>query len=147
MTRAQLQLLVALIVGLLVLAAPLVLLVRAMRRGERRTHLTNSPVTGLVLLSAVSIGAWLWISLTDVEVSANIQGPLETFLLAPAAIAIYLLCLAVPVAAAAWLVFKLKDPSLQGRCARGVITAAGIVGSILGVDFAFLTAGANWKFI
>lgn len=147
MTRAHLQLLVALIVGLLVLAAPLVLLVRAMRRDERRTRLTSAPVAGLILLGAVSIGAWLWISLTDVEISANVQGPLETFLLALAAIGIYLLWIAIPVAAATWLVFKLRDPSLQGRTARGVITAGGIVGGILGVYFAYLTAGAIWKFI
>jgi hypothetical protein len=147
MTRAHIQLLVALIAGLLVLAAPLVLLVRAMRRDERRTRLTTAPVAGLVLLGAVSIGAWLWISLTDVEISANVQGPLETFLLALAAIGIYLLWLAVPVAAATWLVFRLRDPSLQGRYARGVITAAGIVGALLGVYFAYLTAGAIWKFI
>ncbi|HET6761477.1 MAG TPA: hypothetical protein VFH13_05215 [Gemmatimonadaceae bacterium] len=147
MTRAHLQLLLALLVGLLVLAAPLVLLVRAMRRDERRTQLTNAPVAGLVLLGAVSIGAWLWISLTDVQISAKIQGPLEAFLLALAAIGIYLLWLAIPVAAATWLVLRLKDPSLQGRYTRGAITGAGIVGAILGVYFAFLTAGAIWKFI
>jgi hypothetical protein len=147
MTRAHLQLLVALIVGLLVLAAPLVLLVRAMRRDERRTRLANSPVAGLVLLGAVSIGAWLWIALTDVEINANIQGPLEAFLLALAAIGIYLLWLAIPVAAATWLVLRLKDPSLQGRYTRGGITVAGIVATILGVYCAFLTAGAIWKFI
>lgn len=132
MTRAHLQLLVALIAGLLVLAAPLVLLVRAMRRDERRTQLTNSPVAGLVLLGAVSVGAWLWIALTDVEINANIQGPLEAFLLALAAMGIYLLWLAIPVAAATWLVFRLQDPSLQGRYARGAITAAGLVAAILG---------------
>ena len=147
MTRAHLQLLVALIVGLLVIAAPLVLLVRAMRRDERRTRITNAPVAGLFLLGAVSVGAWLWISLTDVEISANVQGPLETILLALAAMGIYLLWLAIPVAAATWLVFRLRDPSLQGRYARGVITAAGILGAILGVYFAYLTAGAIWKFI
>lgn len=147
MTRAHLQLLVALVAGLLVLAAPLVLLVRAMRRDERRTRLTNSPLAGLVLLGTVSIGAWLWIALTDVQISAKIQGPLEASLLALAAIGIYLLWLAIPVAAATWLVFRLQDPSLQGRHARGVITAAGIVAAILGVYLAFLTAGAIWKFI
>jgi hypothetical protein len=118
-----------------------------MRRDERRTRLTTSPVAGLVLLGAVSVGAWLWIALTDVQINARIQGPLEAFLLALAAIGIYLLWLAIPVAAATWLVFKLQNPALQGRYARGAITAAGMVAAILGVYFAYLTAGAIWKFI
>src|SRR5688572_16716376 len=113
MTRVHLQLLGAVVVGLTVLGGPLVLLVRAMRRDERRTRLTNSPVAGLILLGAVSVGAWLWIALTDVQISARIQGPLEATLLALAAIGIYLLWLAIPVAAATWLVFSLQNPALQ----------------------------------
>jgi amino acid transporter len=118
-----------------------------MRRDERRTRLTNAPVAGLILLGAVSIGAWLWIALTDVEINARIQGPVEASLLAVAAIGIYLLWLAIPVAAATWLVFRLQDPSRQGPYARRGITAAGIIAAIIGVYCAFLTAGAIWDFI
>jgi hypothetical protein len=146
-TRAHLQLLIATIAGLIVLGAPLVLLVRAMRRDERRTRLANSPIAGLILLSAVSVGAWLWIALTDVEISARIQGPVEASLLALAAIGIYLLWLAIPVAAATWLVFRLQNPALQSPYARRAITVAGIIAAILGVYCAFLTAGAIWDFI
>ena len=147
MTRAQLQLLVAVIAGLLALAAPLVLLVRAMRREERRSRLTQAPVTGLILLCVVSLGAWLWIALTEVEISAKIQGPMQGFLFFLAALAVYLLWLAVPVGAATWLVFKLPDTAARGRVARWAIGGIGIAAAMLGVYAAFLTGGAIWDFV
>jgi hypothetical protein len=131
----------------LVLAAPLVLLVRAMRRQERRTRLTQAPLAGLVLLCVVSLGAWLWIALTEVEISGTFHGPIQGFLLGIAAIAVYLLWLATPVAAATWLVFKLPDPASRGRYTRLAITAIGIVAALTGVYYAFLTGGAIWDFV
>lgn len=89
-TRAQIELLAAAVGGLLVLVLPLVLLVRAMRRQDRRERLTNAPLTWLVVLCAISIVAWLWVTLTDVAISATISGPVQTFLLAIAAVVIYL---------------------------------------------------------
>ena len=86
-TRVNLELLGAAAAGLVLIAVPLVLLVHAMRRPHRRERLANAPLTGLIVLCAISIGAWLWVTLTNVELSARINGPLETFLLALAAIA------------------------------------------------------------
>jgi hypothetical protein len=146
-TRANLELLGAAFAGVLVLAVPLILLVRAMRREDRRTRLTNAPLTGLVVLSVVSIGAWLWVTLTNVEISARIHGPLQAFLLAIAAILVYLLWLVVPVAAVTWLVFKLPEIASRGARVRAALTAVGFAAAIAGVYFAFLTGGAIWKFI
>jgi Sec-independent protein secretion pathway component TatC len=147
MTRQHLELLGAAFAGVLILAVPLVLLVRAMRREDRRTRLTNAPLTGLVVLSVVSIGAWLWVTLTNVEISARISGPLQAFLLAIAAILIYLLWLVVPVAAVTWLVFKLPEIASRGPRVRAALTVVGIAAAIAGVYFAFLTGGSIWKFI
>jgi hypothetical protein len=146
-TRQHLELLGAAFAGVLILAVPLVLLVRAMRREDRRTRLTNAPLTGLVVLSVVSIGAWLWVTLTNVEISARINGPLQAFLLAIAAIVVYLLWLVVPVAAATWLVFKLPEIASRGPRVRAALTAVGFAAAIAGVYFAFLTGGSIWKFI
>jgi hypothetical protein len=146
-TRAQLQLLIGVIAGLLALVAPLVFLVRAMRRHDRRARLTNAPLTGLALLGAVSIGAWLWISLTDVRISASVQGPLQTFLLVAASILVYLLWLAVPVAAATWLVFKLPDIATRRPQVRAALIGVGIAAAMGGVYFAFLTGRAIWDFV
>jgi Sec-independent protein secretion pathway component TatC len=146
-TRQHLELLGAAFAGVLILAVPLVLLVRAMRREDRRTRLTNAPLTGLVVLSVVSIGAWLWVTLTNVEISARINGPLQAFLLAIAALLIYLLWLVVPVAAATWLVFKLPEIASRGPRVRAALTAVGIAAAIAGVYFAYLTGGSIWKFI
>jgi hypothetical protein len=146
-TRQHLELLGAAFAGVLILAVPLVLLVRAMRREDRRTRLTNAPLTGLVILSVVSIGAWLWVTLTNVEISARINGPLQAFLLAIAAILIYLLWLVVPVAAVTWLVFKLPEIASRGPRMRAALTAVGFAAAIAGVYFAFLTGGSIWKFI
>ena len=147
MTRQHLELLGAAFAGVLILAVPLVLLVRAMRREDRRTRLTNAPLTGLVVLSVVSIGAWLWVTLTNVEISARISGPLQAFLLAIAAIVVYLLWLVVPVAAVTWLVFKLPEIASRGPRVRAALTAVGFAAAIAGVYFAFLTGGSIWKFI
>jgi len=146
-TRQHLELLGAAFAGVLILAVPLVLLVRAMRREDRRTRLTNAPLTGLVVLSVVSIGAWLWVTLTNVEISARISGPLQAFLLAIAAIVVYLLWLVVPVAAVTWLVFKLPEIASRGPRVRAALTAVGFAAAIAGVYFAFLTGGSIWKFI
>jgi len=146
-TRQHLELLGAAFAGVLILAVPLVLLVRAMRREDRRTRLTNAPLTGLVVLSVVSIGAWLWVTLTNVEISARINGPLQAFLLAIAAIVVYLLWLVVPVAAVTWLVFKLPEIASRGPRVRAALTAVGIAAAIAGVYFAYLTGGSIWKFI
>jgi Sec-independent protein secretion pathway component TatC len=146
-TPANLELLGAAFAGVLILAVPLVLLVRAMRREDRRTRLTNAPLTGLVVLSVVSIGAWLWVTLTNVEISARINGPLEAFLLAIASIVVYLLWLVVPVAAVTWLVFKLPEIASRGPRVRAALTVVGFAAAIAGVYFAFLTGGAIWKFI
>jgi len=146
-TRAQLQLFIATVAGLLVLAVPLVLLVRAMRRQDRRARLTNAPLTGLIVLVAVSVAAWLWVSLTEVEISASIHGPLQTFLLGLALLVVYVLWLAIPVTAITWLVFKLPDLAAKRPVVRGVLIAVGIVAAIAGVYFAFLTAGAIWDLV
>lgn len=146
-TRVSLEVLFAAVAGALVLAVPLVLLVRAMRRHDRRTRLTNAPLTGLVVLCAVSIGAWLWVTLANVEISARINGPIETFLLAIAAIAVYLLWLVVPVAAVTWLVFKLPEIAARGGRVRAALTVLGIAAAIGGVYFASLTGGAIWDFV
>ena len=146
-TRVSIELLVAAVAGALVLAVPLVLLVRAMRRHDRRARLTNAPLTGLILLCAVSIGAWLWVTLANVEISARVNGPIQTFLLAIAAIAVYLLWLVVPVAAITWLVFKLPEIKARGGGTRAALTAVGIAAGVGGVYFAFLTSGAIWDFV
>ena len=118
--------------GLLVLVVPLVLLVRAMRRQDRRARLTNAPLT---------------VSLTEVAISVSIQGPLQTFLLGLALLVVYVLWLAVPVAAITWLVFKLPDLAARRPAVRGILIAVGIVAAIAGVYFAFLTAGAIWELV
>jgi hypothetical protein len=146
-TRAHLQLFVATVAGLLVLAVPLVLLVRAMRRQDRRARLTNAPLTGLIVLVAVSVAAWLWVSLTEVEISASIHGPFQTFLLGLASLVVYVLWLAIPVAAITWLVFKLPDLAARRPAVRGLFIAVGIAAAIAGVYFAFLTAGAIWDLV
>jgi hypothetical protein len=146
-TRVNIELLVAALAGLLVLAVPLVLLVRAMRRQDRRERLANAPLTGLIVLCAISIGAWLWVTLTNVEISANINGPVETVLLATAAIVVYLLWLVVPVAALTWLVFKLPQIAARGGRARAALTVVGVAAAVVGVYFAFLTGGKIWEFI
>lgn len=147
MTRAHLQLFVATVAGLLVLGVPLVLLVRAMRRQDRRARLTNAPLTGLIVLVAVSVAAWLWVSLAEVEISASIHGPLQTLLLGLASLVVYVLWLAIPVAAITWLVFKLPDLAARRPAVRGILIAGGIVAAIAGVYFAFLTAGAIWDLV
>ncbi len=147
MTRAHYQLLLAVVVGTLALIGPLVLLVRAMRRQDRRARLTNAPLTGLALLGVISIGAWLWVSLTDVSISASIHGPVRTFLFAVASILVYLLWLAIPVVAITWLVFKLPDIAARRPAIRGTLIGVGIAAAIGGVYFAFLTGGAIWDFI
>ena len=146
MTRGQL-LLVAAIAGLFALGAPLVLLVRAMHREERRNRLTQAPLSGLIVLCLISVGAWLWIALTHVEISAKIQRPMQGFLLVLAAIAVYLLWLAIPVGAATWLVFKLPDTATRGPLARWAIGGIGLAAAMLGVYCAFLTGGAIWDFV
>ncbi len=147
MTRAHYQLLLAVVVGTLALIGPLVLLVRAMRRQDRRARLTSAPLTGLALLGVISIGAWLWVSLTDVSISASIHGPVRTFLFAVASILVYLLWLAIPVVAITWLVFKLPDIAARRPAIRGTLIGVGIAAAIGGVYFAFLTGGAIWDFI
>jgi hypothetical protein len=146
-TRVNLELLGAAAAGLLVLAIPLLLLVRAMRRQDRRERLANAPLTGLVVLCAISIGAWLWVTLTNVEISASISGPVETFLLAMAAIVVYLLWLVVPVAALTWLVFKLPQIAARGGQARAALTVVGVAAAVVGIYVAFLTGGKIWEFI
>jgi hypothetical protein len=146
-TRVNIELVVAALAGLLVLAVPLVLLVRAMRRQDRRQRLANAPLTGLIVLCAISIGAWLWVTLTNVEISANINGPVETVLLATAAIVVYLLWLVVPIAALTWLVFKLPQIAARGARARAALTVVGVAAAVVGVYFAFLTGGKIWEFI
>lgn len=146
-TRVNIELLAAAVVGLLVLAVPLVLLVHAMRRPHRRERLANAPLTGLIILCAISIGAWLWVTLTTVELSARINGPLETFLLALAAVVVYLLWLVVPVAALTWLVFKLPQIVARGARARAALTVVGVAAAVVGVYFAFLTGGKIWEFM
>ena len=143
----NLELLSATVAGLLLIAVPLVLLVRAMRRQDRRERLANAPLTGLIVLCAISIGAWLWVTLTNVEINARIHGPIETFLLAMAAIVVYLLWLVVPVAALTWLVFKLPEIAARGGQARVALTIVGIAAAVAGVYFAFLTGGKIWEFI
>lgn len=133
--------------GLLVLAVPLVLLVRAMRRQDRRARLANAPLTGLILLVAISVAAWLWVSLANVEISASIHGPVQTLLLGLASLAVYILWLAVPVAAVTWLVFKLPDLAARRPAGRGILIAVGIAAAIAGVYFASLTGGAIWDFV
>ena len=147
MTRANLQLLLAAIAGMLALVAPLVLIVRTMRRQDRRARLANAPLTGLAVLGAISIGAWLWVSLTNVNISASIHGPLQAAMLAGASILIYLLWLAIPVAAATWLVFKLPDLAARSPAVRSALVGVAIAAAIGGVYFAFLTGGAIWDFI
>ena len=147
MTRSQLQLFVATVAGFLVLAVPLVLLVHAMRRQDRRARLTNAPLTGLIVLVAISVAAWLWVSLTEVVISASIQGPLQTFLLGLAMLVVYVLWLAVPVAAITWLVLRLPDLAARRPAVRGILIAVGIVAAVAGVYFAFLTAGAIWDLV
>jgi hypothetical protein len=145
--RVNLELLGAAAAGLLLIAVPVVLLVRAMRRQDRRERLANAPLTGLFVLCAISIGAWLWVTLTNVEISARINGPIETLLLAMAAIGVYLLWLVVPVAALTWLVFKLPEVGAQEGRARAALTVVGVAAAIAGVYFAFLTGGKIWEFI
>lgn len=146
-TRVNLEVLGAAAAGLVLIAVPLVLLVREMRRPHRRERLANAPLTGLVVLCAISIGAWLWVTLTNVELSAGIDGPVETFLLALAAIVVYLLWLVVPVAALTWLVFKLPQIAARGARARAALTVVGVAAAVVGVYFAFLTGGKIWEFI
>ena len=134
------------IAGLLALVTPLVFLVRAMRRQDRRARLANAPFTGLILLVAVSVAAWLWVSLADVRISASIHGPVQTFL-GLASLVVYVLWLAVPVAAITWLVFKLPDLAARRPAVRGTLVAVGIAAAIAGVYFAFLTGGAIWDFV
>ena len=81
MTLAHVQLIAAAIAVVLALLTPLVLIVRAMTREQRRAWLTNAPLTGLVVLGALSIGAWLWVSLTQIHISARIHGPVQATLL------------------------------------------------------------------
>jgi hypothetical protein len=145
-TREQL-LLVATIAGMLALVAPLVLVVRAMRRQERRAWLTNAPLTGLIVLGAISIGAWLWVSLTEVRLSATVRGPVQTFLFGVASILVYVLWLVVPVAAITWLVFKLPDIASRRPATRLALVVVGIAAGIAGVYSAFLTGGAIWDFV
>ncbi len=118
-----------------------------MRRQDRRARLTNAPLTGLIVLVAVSVAAWLWVSLAEVEISASIHGPFQTFLLGLASLVVYVLWLAVPVAAITWLVFKLPDLAAKRPAVRGILIAVGIVAAIAGVYFAFLTAGAIWDLV
>lgn len=146
-TRVNLELLGAAAVGLVLIAVPLVLLVHAMRRPHRRERLAKAPLTGLIVLCAISIGAWLWVTLTNVAISARINGALETFLLALAAIAVYLLWLVVPIAALTWLVFKLPQIAARGARARAALTVVGVAAAVVGVYFAFLTGGKIWEFI
>jgi hypothetical protein len=147
LTLAHLQLIAAAIAVVLALVTPLVLIVRAMTRQQRRAWLTTAPLTGLVVLGALSIGAWLWVSLTDIRISARIHGPVQASLLAFAAIAVYLLWLAVPVAAATWLVFKLPDTASRPPAIRAGFVGVGILAAIGGVYFAFRTAGAIWALL
>lgn len=146
-TRVNLELLGAAAAGLLLIALPLFFLVRAMGREERRARLTNAPLTGLIVLCAISIGAWLWVTLTNVEISANINGPVETALLAIAAIVVYLLWLVVPVAALTWLVFKLPEIAARGGRARAALIIVGVAAAFAGVYFASLTGAKIWEFI
>jgi hypothetical protein len=118
-----------------------------MRRQDRRARLTNAPITGLVLLAVISIGAWLWVTFAKISISASIHGPLQTALLAAASIFVYLLWLAVPVAAATWLVFRLPDIAARRPEVRGALIGVGIAAAIGGVYFAFLTGGAIWDFV
>jgi hypothetical protein len=146
-TRLNFELLAAVVLGTLVLAVPLLLLVRAMRREDRRTRLANAPLTGLVILCIVSIGAWLYVTLANVEISARINGPIQTVLLAIAAIAVYLLWLVVPVAAVTWLVFKLPEIAARGPKVRAALRGIGIAAAAGGTYFAFLTGGKIWDFV
>ena len=147
MTLAHVQLIAAAIAVVLALVTPLVLIVRAMTRQQRRAWLTTAPLTGLLVLGALSIGAWLWVSLTDVRISARIHGPVQASLLGLAAIVVYLLWLAVPVAAATWLVFKLPDTASRRPAIRAGFAGVGILAAIGGVYFAFRTAGAIWTLL
>ena len=147
MTRVHLQLFVATVAGLLVLAVPLLLLVRAMRREDRRTRLTNAPLTGLIVLVAVSVAAWLWITFAAVGISARINGPLQTFLFGLASLVVYVVWLVVPVAAVTWLVFKLPDLAARRPAVRGMMIVVGLAAAVAGVYFAYLTGGAIWEFV
>jgi len=133
--------------GLLVLAVPLLLLVRAMRQQDRRARLTNAPLTGLIVLVAVSVVAWLWITFAAVGISATVNGPVQTFLFGLVSLLVYVVWLVVPVTAVTWLVFKLPDLAARRRTVRWMIVLVGLAAAVGGVYFAYLTGGAIWEFV
>jgi Sec-independent protein secretion pathway component TatC len=118
-----------------------------MRQQDRRAALTNTPLAGLIVLVAISIAAWLWVSLANVTISASIHGPVQAFLLGVASLAVYLLWLAAPVAAITWLVFKLPDLAAKRPAVRVTLLAVGVAAAVAGVYFAYLTGGVIWEFV
>ena len=109
------QLLIGGLIAAVVLITPLVLLVVMMCRPARRARLAAASWVPVVILLLVSLGAWLWVVFGNVNIHVQLHGWLQPILALMAAIAIYAVWLAAPVAGLTWAVLKIQRAANQPR--------------------------------
>jgi hypothetical protein len=109
------QLLIGGLIAAVVLITPLVLLVVMMCRPTRRARLAAAPWTPVLILLLLSLGAWLWVVFGNVQIHVQLHGLREATLALMAAIAIYAVWLAAPVAGLTWALLKVRSAANRHR--------------------------------
>ena len=87
---------------------PLVILVRSMCKPANRARLAAASWIPVLFLWLVSIGAWLWLQLSKVEIKVQISGLRELTVAVIVLIGIYIVWVVTPVAAITVTLLKLR---------------------------------------
>jgi hypothetical protein len=103
------QLLLAAAVAVLVLLTPLVMLVRSMCKPANRARIGAGSWIPVLFLWLVSISAWLWLQLSNVEIKIQISGARQLSLAVIALIGSYIVWVVTPVAAITLTLLKLRN--------------------------------------
>jgi len=98
----------AVIAAALILLTPLLVLVVMMCKAANRGRLGAAPWTPVLILLLVSLSAWLWVFLANVQLKMQLHGAGETSLAVIAAIGVYIVWLVAPVAGVTWTLLKLR---------------------------------------
>jgi hypothetical protein len=105
------QLLLAAGLAVLVLLTPLVILVRSMCKPANRARIGAGSWIPVLFLWLVSISAWLWLQLSNVEIKIQISGTRQLSVAVVSLIGIYVVWVVTPVAAITVTLLKLRHAS------------------------------------
>ena len=100
--------LLAAIAAALILLTPLLVLVLMMCKPVNRGRLGAAPWAPVLILLLVSLSAWLWVFLANVQIRMQLHGAGETSVAVIAAIGVYIVWLVAPVTAVTWMLLKLR---------------------------------------